>query len=74
VLGCVADGDLSRAGRSLTALYVKIDDEWGGIARLPGRPPKLSHSELLCLAVMQAMLGFHGEARGCEVPPKCGDV
>jgi hypothetical protein len=47
----------------VTALYVKIDDDQIGIARLPGRPPKLSHSELLCLAVMQAMLGFHGEAR-----------
>jgi hypothetical protein len=47
----------------VTALYVKIDDEWAGIARLPGRPPKLGHSELLCLAVMQAMLGFHSEAR-----------
>jgi len=47
----------------VTALYVKIDDERAGIARLPGRPAKLSHSELLCLAVMQAMLGFHCEAR-----------
>jgi hypothetical protein len=47
----------------VTALYVKIDDEQAGIARLPGRPAKLSHSELLCLAVMQAMLGFHCEAR-----------
>ncbi|MFE2541742.1 hypothetical protein ACFXDK_16815 [Actinacidiphila glaucinigra] len=47
----------------VTALYVKIDDEWAGILRLPGRPPKLSHSELLCLAVMQALLGFHSEAR-----------
>jgi hypothetical protein len=45
------------------ALYVKIDDEAAGIARLPGRPPKLSHSELICLAVMQAMLGFHSDAR-----------
>jgi hypothetical protein len=45
------------------ALYVKIDDEAAGIARLPGRPPKLSHSELVCLAVMQAMLGFPSEAR-----------
>lgn len=45
------------------ALYVKIDDDYAGLARLPGRPPKLSHSELLCLAVMQAMLGFHSEAR-----------
>ncbi|MGI5255556.1 IS982 family transposase [Actinacidiphila glaucinigra] len=47
----------------VTALYVKIDDEWAGILRLPGRPPKLSHSGLLCLAVMQALLGFHSEAR-----------
>lgn len=45
------------------ALYVKIDDDAAGIARLPGRPPKLGHSELICLAVMQAMLGFHSEAR-----------
>jgi Transposase DDE domain len=45
------------------ALYVKIDDDAAGIGRLPGRPPKLSHSELLCLAVMQAMLGYHSEAR-----------
>ncbi|MFF4605899.1 IS982 family transposase [Streptomyces sp. NPDC001339] len=47
----------------VTALYVKIDDDWAGVARLPGRPPKLSYSELLCLAVMQALLGFHSEAR-----------
>ena len=47
----------------ITALYVKIDDERAELARLPGRPPKLSHSELLCLAVMQALLGFHCEAR-----------
>jgi hypothetical protein len=47
----------------ITALYVKIDDEWAGLIRLPGRPPTLSHSELLCLAVMQALLGFHSEAR-----------
>jgi hypothetical protein len=45
------------------ALYVKIDDDAAGIARLPGRPPKLSHAELICLAVMQAMLGHHSEAR-----------
>jgi hypothetical protein len=45
------------------ALYVKIDDDWADLARLPGRPPKLTHSELLCLAVMQAMLGFHSETR-----------
>lgn len=45
------------------SLYVKIDDDLAGLARLPGRPPKLSHSELLCLAVMQAFLGFHNETR-----------
>lgn len=47
----------------VTGLYVKIDDDRAGIARLPGRPPRPSHSELLCLAVMQALLGFHSEAR-----------
>lgn len=47
----------------MIALYVKIDDDMAGIARLPGRPPKLSHAELICLAVMQALLGYHSEAR-----------
>jgi len=28
-----------------------------------GRPPRLSDSELVCLAVAQAVLGFHSEAR-----------
>ncbi|MEU9797088.1 IS982 family transposase [Streptomyces sparsogenes] len=46
----------------LTALYVKIDDEIGG-TRWMGRPPRLSDSELVCLAVAQAVLGFHSEAR-----------
>jgi hypothetical protein len=46
----------------LTALYVKVDDEIGG-TRCIGRPPLLSDSELVCLAVAQAMLGFHSEAR-----------
>lgn len=46
-----------------TALYVKIDDEREVLLHLPGRPPVLSHSELICLAVMQSMLGFHSEAR-----------
>jgi hypothetical protein len=46
----------------LTALYVKIDDELGG-RRPTGRPPKLSDSELVTLAVAQALLGYHCEAR-----------
>jgi hypothetical protein len=46
----------------LTALYVKIDDEIGG-TRCLGRPPLLSGSELVCLAVAQALLGYHSEAR-----------
>jgi hypothetical protein len=46
----------------LTALYVKIDDEIGG-TRGMGRPPLLSDFELVCLAVVQALLGYHSEAR-----------
>jgi hypothetical protein len=46
----------------LTALYVKIDDEIGG-ARCLGRPPLLSDSELVCLAVAQVLLGYHSEAQ-----------
>ena len=39
----------------LTGLYVKIDDEIGG-TRWMGRPPLLTDSELVCLAVAQALL------------------
>jgi hypothetical protein len=46
----------------ITALYVKIDDELGG-PRLLGRPPALTDSELVCLAVAQALLGFTSEAQ-----------
>jgi DDE family transposase len=46
----------------LTALYVKIDDELIG-PRPTGRPPQLSDSELVCLGVAQALLGYHNEAR-----------
>ncbi|WP_181803385.1 IS982 family transposase [Streptomyces shenzhenensis] len=45
----------------LTAVYVKIDDELGG-PRWMGRPPVLTDSELVCVAVAQAMLGFTSEA------------
>ncbi|MFF2515567.1 IS982 family transposase [Streptomyces sp. NPDC058086] len=46
----------------LTALYVKIDDEIGD-TRWLGRPPRLTDSELVCLAVAQVMLGFASESR-----------
>jgi hypothetical protein len=46
----------------ITALYVKIDDELGG-RRCWGRPPKITDSELVCLAVAQVLLGFRSEAR-----------
>lgn len=46
----------------LTALYVKIDDEIAG-TRWMGRPPQLSNSEPVCLAVAQALLGHHSEVR-----------
>ncbi len=46
----------------LTGLYVKIDDEVGE-TRWLGRPPQLSDSELICLAVAQALLGFASETR-----------
>lgn len=44
----------------ITALYVKIDDELGG-PRWTRRPPVLTDSELVCLSVAQAMLGFTSE-------------
>ncbi|MFE6847647.1 hypothetical protein [Streptomyces sp. NPDC057686] len=55
----------------LTALYVKIDDEITD-TRWLGRPPRLTDSELVCLAVAQAMLGFTSESRwlrfvGCRL-------
>jgi Transposase DDE domain len=46
----------------LTALYVKIDDELE-VERWMGCPPQLTDSELVTLAVAQALLGFHSEAR-----------
>jgi hypothetical protein len=53
------DADLDTL---VTALYVKIDD---GLVkdRRPGRPARLSRPELVCLAVAQALLGFHSEHR-----------
>lgn len=46
----------------ITALYVKVDDELV-TDRWCGRPPLLSDSELVCLAVAQALLQVHNEAR-----------
>lgn len=57
----------------LTALYVKIDDGIGR-KRCLGRPPLLSDSELVCLAVAQALLGYHSESRWLRYANKhlCG--
>ncbi|MFF8911604.1 hypothetical protein ACF08P_43590 [Streptomyces olivaceoviridis] len=49
----------------LGAPYAKIDDEQG-TDRWTGRPPRLTDSELICLAVSQALLGFGSEARWLE--------
>ena len=53
----------------LTALYVKIDD-WLGRPRRTGRPPKLSDSELLTMAVAQVLLGVRSEARWLRFLPR----
>jgi hypothetical protein len=46
----------------LTALYVHIDDHLRPRHRI-GRPPKLTDSELVTLAVAQVLLGVRSEAR-----------
>jgi len=53
------DADLDTL---VTALYVKIDDALVKDRR-PGHPARLTQSELVCLAVAQALLGFHSEHR-----------
>jgi hypothetical protein len=55
----------------LTALYVRIDDEVlpRYRAHRTGRPPKLSDAELVTLAVAQALLGVHSEARWLRFLP-----
>jgi hypothetical protein len=47
------------------ALYVTIDELLGPDPRRgrPGRKPRLSDSELVCLAVAQVLVGCHGEHR-----------
>jgi DDE family transposase len=52
----------------LTALYVRIDDYLAGRVRA-GRPPRLTDSELLTLAVAQVLLGVHSEARWLRLVP-----
>jgi hypothetical protein len=44
------------------ALYVMVDDLVGPRCG-PGRPPKLSDAELVCLAVAQVLLGCNSERR-----------
>ena len=53
------DADLDTL---VTALYVKVDDMLVKRPQ-PGHPARLSQSELVCLAVAQALLGFHSEHR-----------
>jgi hypothetical protein len=53
----------------LTALYVWIDDYLGPHRRV-GRRPKLTDAELLTLALAQALLGVHSEARWLRLIPE----
>ena len=46
----------------VVALYVTVDDLFGP-RHGPGRKPKLSDAELVCLAVAQVLLGFDSERR-----------
>ena len=52
-----------------TALYVTVDDllvahpEWAPQRPAVGITPKLSDAELVCLAVVQALLGYVSEAK-----------
>ena len=46
----------------VVALYVTIDELLGPRTG-PGRPPRLSDAELVCLAVAQVLLGFASERR-----------
>src|SRR5262249_58372502 len=55
----------------LIALYVTIDDLLGRPGRLPGRKPKLSDSELPCLAVAQVLLSCPPNTAGFA-SPWCG--
>ena len=49
----------------IVELYVQVDDLFTllGVRQGPGRPPRLSDSELVCLSVAQVLLGFNSERR-----------
>jgi hypothetical protein len=49
----------------IVELYVRFDDLFIllGVRQGPGRPPRLSDSELICLAVAQVLLGCNSERR-----------
>lgn len=47
----------------IIGLYVTIDDLLGRPARGPGRKPRLSEAELVCLAVAQVLLGCPSDHR-----------
>jgi hypothetical protein len=56
----------------LTALYVTVDDHLRELhrgVRRPGRRPRLTDSELVTLAVAQALLGIRSEARWLRFVP-----
>jgi hypothetical protein len=55
----------SRHHRHRTVVTI---DELLGPRRGPGRPPKLTHAELVCLAVAQVLPGFGSERGGCALP------
>jgi hypothetical protein len=65
-LEALVDADLDTL---VTALYVKIDDMLVKDRR-PGHPARLSQSELVCLAVAQALPGFHSEHRRILCVPR----
>ncbi|MFD5467496.1 hypothetical protein ACFWIQ_32445 [Kitasatospora sp. NPDC127059] len=50
----------------LTGLYVQIDD-YLPRTRWLGRPPRLTGSKLVCLAVAQVLVGFHSEDRWIRI-------
>jgi len=68
----VLDADLDTL---LIALYVELDDRIipalrsGRARRGPGRPPRVTDAELLCLAVAQVLLRFNEEHHWLRAAP-----